>query len=178
MRRSGSAPDADPTRLGWFVIGADAPLAMEPAMHVFAAAGAGFLIAVLWFDLMFDVQAGRPGAVLAPDVLASISAYYRRVTTEASPMGRLVALVMLATIAAIVAGLALGHSRLWTGLPSLGAALLAVGLALARTVPTAVRLGRAADPPEHMTRLARQTLLDHRVEFVAMIAVLVLQLLG
>src|SRR6267378_4476866 len=25
-------------------------------MHSFAAAGAGFLLAVLWFDLMFDVQ--------------------------------------------------------------------------------------------------------------------------
>jgi hypothetical protein len=25
-------------------------------MHIFAAAGAGFLLAVLWFDLMFDVQ--------------------------------------------------------------------------------------------------------------------------
>ncbi|HWF78441.1 MAG TPA: hypothetical protein VN694_14845 [Caulobacteraceae bacterium] len=32
------------------------------------AAEASFLIGVLWFDLMFDVQAGRPGAVLAPDV--------------------------------------------------------------------------------------------------------------
>ena len=84
-------------------------------MHAYAAAGASFLIAVLWFDLMFDVQAGRPGEP-TPEALASISAYYRRVTTDASPMGRLVALVMLATIAAIVAGLALGQTRLWTGL--------------------------------------------------------------
>ena len=28
-------------------------------MHTFAAAGAAFLICVLWFDLMFDVQVRR-----------------------------------------------------------------------------------------------------------------------
>ena len=66
-------------------------------MHSFAAAGAAFLLAVLWFDLMFDVQVrGHAGGPLPPEVLASISAYYRRVTTEAWPMNRLVVLVMLA----------------------------------------------------------------------------------
>ena len=66
-------------------------------MHAFAAAGAGFLLAVLWFDLMFDVQTRKHprDAVLPPEVLASISAYYRRVTTEAYPMNRLVASVAL-----------------------------------------------------------------------------------
>jgi hypothetical protein len=147
-------------------------------LHAYAAAGSGFLIAVLWFDLMFDVQAGRPGEVLAPDVLNSISAYYRRVTTEARPMGQLVALGMLVTLAAIFAGLALGQTPLATGLPALGAALIGMGLAVIRTVPTAVRLGRAADPPDVMTKLARQTLLDHRISLAAMALVLVLQLAG
>src|SRR5689334_11264258 len=60
-------------------------------MPAFVAAGAGFLLAVLWFDLMFDVQTRRHAhdAVLPPQVLGSISAYYRRVTTEAYPMNRL-----------------------------------------------------------------------------------------
>ena len=93
-------------------------------------------------------------------------------------MGRLVALVMLATLGAIVAGLALDQTRLWTGLPALGSALIGMGLALVRTVPTAVRLGRAADPPDVMTKLARQTLLDHRISLAAMALVLVLQLAG
>ena len=49
-------------------------------MHTIAAAGAGFLLAVLWFDLMFDVQTRKhTGDLLPPEVLASISAYYRRV---------------------------------------------------------------------------------------------------
>ena len=80
-------------------------------MHTFAAAGAAFLLAVLWFDLMFDVQTRRQGGdVLPPEVLASISAYYRRVTTEAHPMNRLVALVMMLTLAAICAEIVQGEN--------------------------------------------------------------------
>jgi hypothetical protein len=46
------------------------------AMHAFAAAGIGFLLAVLWFDLMFDVQTRKyAGDLLPGEVLASISAY-------------------------------------------------------------------------------------------------------
>lgn len=147
-------------------------------MHAYAAAGAGFLISVLWFDLMFDVQAGRPGEVLPADVLGSISAYYRRVTIEASPMGRAVSLVMLMTVAAIVAGLALGQTRWWVAALSLAAALVGMGLALVRTVPAAQRLGRATESAEVMTKLARQTLLDHRISLAAMTTVLILQLVG
>ncbi|MFI4935701.1 MAG: hypothetical protein ACHP7N_13845 [Caulobacterales bacterium] len=145
-------------------------------MHAFAAAGAGFLMAVLWFDLMFDVQARRGGAVAPEAALASICAYYRRVTTEASPMGRVVSLVMLATVAAIIAGIVRGETPWWIGWPSLAAALVGMGLALARTVRNAVRLGAAADPPAEQTRLARLILADHLVSLAAMTLVLGLQL--
>src|SRR6202048_5371003 len=85
-------------------------------MHTFIPAGAGFLLAVLWFALMFDVQARKHiGNPLPADVLASISAYYRRVTTEAYPMNRLVALVMVLTLAAIVAEIVEGANPWWTG---------------------------------------------------------------
>src|SRR5260370_16932877 len=73
---------------------------LESAMPSFAAAGAGFLLAVLWFDLMFDVHTRKhAGDVLPPEVLASLANYYRRVTTDAYPMNRLVALVMVLTLA-------------------------------------------------------------------------------
>ena len=145
-------------------------------MHTIAAAGAGFLIAVLWFDLMFDVQA-RGGAVVLPDkVLASISAYYRRVTTEASPMGRLVTLVMLITVAALVVEIVRGEGPQWAGAISLAAALIGMGLALARTVRNAVRLGAATDPPELRTTLARRILADHLASLAAMSLVLALQI--
>src|SRR4051794_22017019 len=69
-------------------------------MEVLTAAGAGFLLAVLWFDLMFDVQVRRDP--VAPAALRSIAAYYRRVTTDARPMTRLVAVAMLVPLVSIV----------------------------------------------------------------------------
>ena len=146
-------------------------------MHAVAAAGAGFLLAVLWFDLMFDVQARRGGDLIPEDALASISAYYRRVTTEASPMGRLVSLAMLVTVGAIVAAWLRREEPLVIALPSLAAALIGMGLALARTVRNAVRLGRAADPHEKRSRLARLILTDHLISLAALASVLALQLI-
>ena len=53
-------------------------------MKPFDAPAAGFLLAVLWFDLMFDVQvSATPAGELPEQVLASIAGYYRRVTTTA-----------------------------------------------------------------------------------------------
>ncbi len=144
-------------------------------MHAFAAAGAGFLIAVLWFDLMFDVQARRADPT-PPDALASISAYYRRVTTEASPMGRLVAVVMLATLIALVAEIVTGAAPAWVGWSSLVLTLAAVGLALSRTVPNAARLGAGGDDDVARSALARRVLADHVFCLTAMTAVAALQL--
>src|SRR5690348_2032279 len=69
------------------------------ALPVLLGAGAGFLVAVLWFDLMFDVQALRLDEPDGDARLASIADYYRRVTIDAFPANRLVATVMLLTIA-------------------------------------------------------------------------------
>ena len=70
-------------------------------MHTLVAAGAAFLICVLWFDLMFDVQVRGHYGDIPEAALASISAYYRRVVREAWPMNRLIALVMLLTLVCI-----------------------------------------------------------------------------
>ncbi len=146
-------------------------------MHAFAATGGGFLIAVLWFDLMFDVQV-RPhvGDPLPSEVLISISAYYRRVTTDARPMNRLIAMVMVLTLIAIVAEIAQGATHWWIGWISLACAASAIGLAAARTVPNAVRLGGVADSREMQTRLARTIYRDHLYCLVAMIVMVGLQL--
>jgi hypothetical protein len=146
-------------------------------MHACAAAGAGFLIAVLWFDLMFDVQTRtHAGDALPTDVLASISAYYRRVTIEAYPMNRLIAVVMLLTILSIVIEIFHNADHWWTTWISFAAAASAIGLARARTVPNAMRLGRATDSLDDQTRLARAVYRDHLYCIAAMLAVLVLQL--
>ena len=146
-------------------------------MEKFVAAGVGFLLAVLWFDLMFDVLVrGQKGPVLPPAVLASISTYYRRVTTEAYPMNRLVALAMIVTLVAIVVQIVRAQAPWWTGWGSLLLAGSAFPFTLRRTVPNARRLGGAQDPPEVQTGLARSIFRDHVLSFARMVAMLGLQL--
>ena len=146
-------------------------------MTPFVAAGAGFLLAVLWFDLMFDVQvrAHRDGE-LPEEVRASIAGYYRRVTTGARPMNRLIAAVMVGTLAAIVAQLARGDAPAWAAWASLALAAAAIGLAGAHTVPAAVRLGRRDASPRVESRLARAIGRDHVLSLAAIAALLVVQL--
>ncbi len=127
---------------------------------VLAATG-GFLLAVLWMDLMFDTQARRGSEVLPEPVLESITAYYRRATTTSQPMGAVIAGAMLLLLAALAAEAVRGNSPGWL----IGASALLAGgpitLALLRTVPNAVRLGRRTDSPAEQSRLARAVLRDH-----------------
>jgi len=128
----------------------------------FVTAGAGFLLAVLWFDLMHDVQVvGHRAGELPEAVLESIARYYRRVTTDARPMNRLVALAMVATLAAIVVEIAgddVRSSVAWTSL-WLAAAPIAVGAL--HTFRAAVRLGSRADTVTAQSALARSIFRDH-----------------
>lgn len=146
-------------------------------MHAYACAGAAFLMAVLWFDLMFDVQVrGHRGACLPPEVLASIGAYYRRVTREARPMNRLISAVMLATLIVLGVEIALGRDPWWLSLGALAAACSGIGLAGARTVRNAVRLGGGEDGAAEQSRLARLIWRDHIFCLAAMSLALALQL--
>jgi hypothetical protein len=143
----------------------------------FVTAGSGFLLAVLWFDLMFDVQVlGHREARLPEDVLASIAGYYGRVTTRARPMNRLIASVMLATIVALAFEIARDDAPAWVGWTSLVLVAASVTLAAAHTVPSAVRLGARTDEITRQSRAARLILRDHLVCIAAIASVLVLQL--
>jgi hypothetical protein len=126
---------------------------------------------------MFDVQVARYRSGTAPGpVLASIAAYYARVTTAARPMNRLVAAVMLATVAGIVVQLAKDDLPAWAGWCSLLLALGPVTLARTHTVPSAIRLGARKDSPECQGQLARAVFKDHVVCIAAIAALLALQL--
>jgi hypothetical protein len=144
-------------------------------MTPFVTAGAGFLLAVLWFDLMFDVQVLR---VAAPteDAISSIAAYYRRVTLDARPMNRLVALAMLGTIAALVIQVADGDAPRWAAIASLVLVLGAVTLAAGHTFRNGARLGSGRGTAAEREALARLMLRDHLVCLGAIVALLVLQL--
>ena len=145
-------------------------------MHAAAAAGLGFLLSVLWFDLMFDVQARHPRAGDLPaDVRDSIAAYYRRVTTAARPMNRLVALAMVVTLGALVGEIVTGDVAAGFAWASLALAASAIGFAAARTVRNAVRLGTQADDVATQTALARRILADHLACLAAVAIALGLQ---
>lgn len=147
-------------------------------MTAFVTGGAGFLIAVLWFDLMFDLQVTRhrEKAELPEEVLASVAGYYRRVTTDARPMNWLIAAVMIATMVAIGVQFAGDDAPTWVSVASLALAGSAIVLAAMVTVPNAVRLGAREDGAEVQSRLARSILRDHVVCAAAIAAVLAVQL--
>jgi hypothetical protein len=148
-------------------------------MRALAGAGAGFLLAVLWMDLMFDVQVRGHGDTELPlAVRTSIARYYARVTTAARPMNRLVALIMLVTIGATVAVLVYGDLPTWRAVSALGLVLGAVGLAGGRTVPNAVRLGASGDDAREQSRLARSILRDHLACLGLIVAFLLVVLLA
>jgi hypothetical protein len=143
----------------------------------FVTGGAGFLLAVLWFDLMFDVQVlSHRERDLPEGVLASISGYYRRVTTAARPMNRLVAAAMIATIVAVGVQLGRRDAPRWVGWASLVLAGSPVLLAAVHTFPNAARLGARADTVERQSRFARSICRDHLLCLAAITSLLVVQL--
>ena len=147
-------------------------------MQALITAGSGFLIAVLWFDLMFDVQlrAHRSEAAVPEEVVDSIASYYRRVTTDARPMNVLVAAMMLATLFGIVVQAFRDDAPRWVSGVSIVVAALPIGLAIVRTVPNAVRLGGQADAEVDQVRLARSVYADHRWCIACISSLLVAQL--
>ncbi len=146
---------------------------------VLPAACAGFLLAVLWMDLIFDGQvlAHRgSGSELPEPVLASIAGYYHRATTSSRPMSTLIAVVMVALLAALAVRAVCGLGPWWLLAASAVLAGAPIVLALVRTVPDAVRLGRRTDTPADQSRLARSIFRDHVLCFGLMLAFLCLWL--
>lgn len=144
------------------------------------AACGGFLLAVLWFDLMFDVQvlghAAAP-ATLPEETLASIARYYARVTGGAHPMQTLVALVMAIAVTASLRDVVRSPytARAWLTLLLIAAP---VGLAAWRVVPNAMRLGTRSDPLATQSALARSIFADHVFCWLAVAAFTALQIAG
>lgn len=137
----------------------------------------GFLIAVLWMDLIFDTQvrsAGSAGNVLPESVLASIAGYYHRATTTSRPMGHLIALVMAILLGALGFRAIGGHDSGWLLAISAVLTVPTILLALVHTVPSAVRLGNRLDGPAEQTRLARAIFRDHLACLAGMLPFLIL----
>jgi hypothetical protein len=139
----------------------------------------GFLLAVLWMDLIFDVQVlphRRAGDELPEPVLASIAGYYHRATTTSRPMSQLIALVMVVLLGALGFRFVGGREPGWLVAGSAVLAAVPILLALTHTVPSAVRLGNRRDGAAEQTRLARAVCRDHLVCLGFMFAFLVLRI--
>lgn len=127
---------------------------------------------------MFDTQVlGKSGATLPEETLDSISRYYSRVTTTAKPMNRLVGVAMLGTLVALAVEVLRHQIPSSRAVMSLVLVVLAISIALGRTLRNAVRLGRQEEDLVTQSRLARLVLRDHLILFVALGLVLMLQLL-
>jgi hypothetical protein len=147
-------------------------------MRALLAACGGFLLAVLWFDLMFDVQVrGHPPAPapLPAATLASIATYYARVTTDAHPMQRLIALVMATAVLGSAWGVWRSPRRPLAWL-ALACVLVPVALAAVRVLPNAVQLGTGLGSPEERSVLARAIFRDHVACLIAIAAFTALQI--
>jgi hypothetical protein len=137
----------------------------------------GFLLAVLWMDLMFDAAALRGREATLPEpVLAASAAYYRRVTTESGPMPMLIAAVMLATVTTPVLFLLRGGEPSWAGWLSLALGAPPIALAQARILPAARRLGAREGSAAEQSRRAREIARAHLFCLAAMAAFTALQL--
>ena len=148
---------------------------MGATLPMLLTAGGGFLLAVLWFDLMFDVQARRLDDADGDARLASIADYYRRVTIEAYPANRLVGLVMLSTIAGSLFQVIRAPAGRARTLVALALVAAPVALAARRVLPNAMRLGARTDPLPFQRQLARAIWRDHVLCLLAIIAFLALQ---
>ena len=91
-------------------------------------------------------------------------------------MNRLIALVMLATLAAIVVEIVNDAGQAWAPWASLALAIPPIALAGTRTVPSAVTLGTRRDPVADQSTLARSIYHQHMFCVIAIAALLVLQL--
>jgi uncharacterized membrane protein YfcA len=140
--------------------------------------GGGFLLAVIWMDLMFDVQAlrGSSNEPLSESALASIATYYRRVTTDARPMNQLIGIVMTGTVLGTIVQLFRGDAGFGWRVLALALCCVPIALALRRVFPNAIRLGAGSDSPEEQSVLARSIARDHVACFGAMLAFVAIQL--
>jgi hypothetical protein len=137
----------------------------------------GFLLAILWMDLIFDVQvlAHRDaGDELPETVLASIASYYHRATTTSRPMSHLIALVMVILLGTLGFRVIRGNDPGWLVIVSAVLAGVPILLALTHTLPNAVRLGQRDGGAAEQSQLARSILRDHLLGLGCMLAFLTL----
>jgi hypothetical protein len=147
--------------------------------RVFPLLGGGFLLAVLWFDLKFDLlvydQLVDRGDVDA-EALASIKAYYTRALGTEMAGFPLIMTMMFLSIVATLVQFKDDCLVTWTWIASLLLLVPPILLAFVRVVPNAGRLADSDADHRHQLDLAETILQDHLFCFASISCFLVLQL--
>ena len=134
----------------------------------------GFMMAVLYIDLMFDVSAApyrRTKGALPRDVLDPITHYYGRITQNPYVL----MFVMLTATLCIGAEIVYGLAPTWVGYSSLFLMGLSMVTGTLKVIPTAQRLGAGTDSEEVRTRMVHSMLPFHLVLLINILLLAAIQ---
>ncbi len=133
----------------------------------------GFMMAVLYVDLMFDVMSAshRGAAVLPPEVLDPITHYYGRITRNPFVL----IFVMFTATSCLVAEVAYGLVPKWASYSSLFFMGLSLLTGTLKVIPTAQRLGSGRESAEARTRIVRGLLPFHLVLLINILILAAIQ---
>lgn len=134
----------------------------------------GFMMAVLYIDLMFDVSAApyrKTNEALPKAVLDPITHYYGRITQNPYVL----MFVMLTTTLCIGSEILYNSAPRWASYSSLFLMGLSMITGTLKVIPTAQRLGAGTDPEDVRTRMVHSMLPFHLILMVNIIALTAIQ---
>ncbi len=137
----------------------------------------GYLLAVLWIDLIFDslvLPYHGSNEPLPEEVLVTMSSFFKRITFKP----RLIFVVMIAMLTIVILQIVQGTVPAWVAWASLVIVTVPTGYATARVMPAARRLGTRQDSLEKQSELARSLFAMHTLSFVLMTLLGIIQLYG
>jgi hypothetical protein len=134
----------------------------------------GFMIAVLYMDLVFDNSAvphRRDKEPLPAEILKPIETYYRYITRNPY----LLMFVMMTTLVCIVAQIVYEVVPRWAGYSSLFLIALAITTGTIKVIPTAQRLATGKDSVERQTRMVHSMFPSHVLLLISILLLAAVQ---
>ncbi len=132
----------------------------------------GFMIAILYIDLMFDVMAvPYRRASTPPEVVGSIVTYYGRITQNPY----LLMFVMFTAMVCIVAELWYQLVPAWVGYSSLVFMGIGMGAGAGKVIPAAQRLSSGKEPEDARAQLIRSMFPWHVILLASILSLALVQ---
>ena len=134
----------------------------------------GFMLAVVYIDLMFDVTAlpyRHTKAALPKEVLDPITHYYGRITQNPY----LLMFVMVTTTVCLVTQILYDLAPRWAGYSSLFLMGLAMVTGTVKIIPTAQRLASGKDSEETQTSLVHTMFPAHVIVLICVLLLAAIQ---